>query len=73
MRWLQTVQLIQSQHLFLYAWGMSDAHDPSLQAMRAARPAAPIGARPILWRGWLAGLAISVALWGALAAVVVYL
>jgi hypothetical protein len=29
-----------------------------------------MGARPILWRGWLAGAGVSIALWGAIVAVV---
>ncbi|WP_172704888.1 hypothetical protein [Sphingomonas sp. LH128] len=44
---------------------------PTRHATRAARSSEPIGARPILWRGWLAGLTISLLLWALIAALVV--
>jgi len=52
-----------------------DKPGPSVRPAFRSRPAAApvparIGARPILWRGWLAGAGLSVVLWGAIAAVV---
>jgi hypothetical protein len=39
---------------------------PHAATSRSAR----IGAKPILWRGWLAGVAVSACLWGVIAAIV---